>query len=397
MLKTKEYASFYRKHLLEGLVPFWDARCIDRQFGGYQLNFDRTGEPTDPDKYIWFQGRQTFFYAFLYNEIEQRREWLQNSKWGFEYLKNKAYAGSGRFNYHMSREGDVKEGTISIHSDCFALQGISEYLRATGEKDGENFEFLNECYDVLEKNVMDPYFKEIYENTWSEKYIWHDLYLTTMSTVDAASATLGFDRTKKLLDYCLDKIFNCFVKDEHRLVFEAVGWEGQAYFEEPHGRFINPGHALESMWFCMNVARKRGDKETIEKALEAVKWMADLGFDKEYGGVFSYLDARGEEPVAIDWFKETDSLWDDKVWWAHSESLCSFAMAYTLSGDEYYMERFEELHEFCMKYFYDPEYGEWYDTLHRDGSVKIADKGSMWKCAYHLGRAVILIIKLFDE
>jgi len=397
MSSKKEYAAFYRRHLLEGIVPFWDARCIDEEFGGYNINFDRKGNPTDPDKYIWFQGRQTFFYGLIYNEIEQREEWLRNAKQGFDFLVNKAYAGGGRFNYHMSREGEVKVGTISIHADCFVLQGVAEYIRASGEKTEENMRFLNECYDVLEKNVMDPYFKDIYENTWSEKYIWHDMYLTTISAADAISNTLGTERTKKLIDYCLDKILNYFVNEDHKLIFEAVGWEGQVYFDEPHGSFINPGHGLESMWFCLNVARKRGDQAIIDKALEAIKWMAEIGFDKEYGGIFSYLDAGGKEPVAIDWFKETDSLWDDKVWWANCESLCCFAMAYAISGDEYYMKRFEELHEYCQKYFYDPEYGEWYDTLRRDGSVKISDKGSMWKCAYHLGRAVIYIIKYFDE
>jgi len=397
MSSKKEYASFYRKHLLEGIVPFWDERCIDSEFGGYNINFDREGNPTDPDKYIWFQGRQTFFYAFLYNEIEQREVWLRNAKQGFDFLVNKAYAGGGRFNYHMSREGEVKTGTTSIHSDCFSLQGVSEYIRASGERTEENMRFLNECFDVLEKNVMDPYFKDIYENTWNEKYIWHDLYLTALSATDVISNTLGAERTKKLIDYCLDKIIRCFVKDEHKLIFEAVGWDGQVCFDEPHGSVINPGHGLESMWFCLNVARKRGDKTIIEKALEAIKWMAEIGFDKEHGGVFSYLDAHGKEPLAIDWFKETDSLWDDKVWWANCESLCSMAMAYSISGDEYYMKRFEELHEFCQKYFYDPEYGEWYEGLHRDGTVKKPDKGTMWKCAYHLGRAVIYIIKFFDE
>jgi len=394
----KKYTDYYRTHLLDDIMPFWDAHCIDTQFGGYQINLDRFGNPTDPDKYIWFQARQTYVYGLLYNEIEQRETWLESVCWGYQYLKNHAYAGDGRFNYHMNRQGAVKVGTISVFTDCYAVQAISEYFRAVGKADTACLEFLNECYNALERNITDPYFKDIYENTWSEKYIWHDLYLTALSAADTVSDSLGADRTKMLIDYCLDKIFNCFVRDDYKLVFEAVGWDQTVYLDDVHGSFLNPGHALESMWFCMNIAHKRGDSQMIQKALEVIKWMADLGIDQEYGGVFSYLDAKGGVPEPIDWFKATDSLWDDKVWWVQSEALCCFAMSYVLSGgDDYYMEHFETLHTFCRDHFFDETYGEWYERLHRDGSVKNAHKGTMWKSAYHLARTVIFIIRFFES
>ena len=395
-MTKQEYAAYYRAHLLEDIMPFWDGRCIDREFGGYQLNFDRFGKPTDPDRYIWFQARQTYVYGLLYNEIEQRESWLHHARWGYAYLKERAYAGDGRFYYHMDREGRVKVGTISVFTDCYAVQALSEYARASG--DAGCMRLLNECYDALERNIMDPYFKDIYENTWSETYLWHDLYLTALSAADTASDALGPARTRALTDYCLDKIFHWFVREEHRLVFEAVGWDKTVRLDDAQGRFINPGHALESMWFCMNVAHKRGDSEMIRKALEVVKWMADIGVDGQHGGIFSYLDAKGGEPEAIDWFKETNSLWDDKVWWVHCESLCSFAVAYVLSGGEaYYMERFGALHAFCRDHFFDKAHGEWYERLHRDGSVKVSDKGTMWKCAYHLARSVIFTIRYLEE
>jgi len=390
----KKYAGYYRAHLLNHIMPFWDAHCIDTQFGGYQINLDRSGNPTDPDKYIWFQARQTYVYGLLCNEIERRDAWLENARWGYQYLKDRAYAGDGRFYYHMDRAGTVKVGTISVFTDCYAVQAISEYFRASGKADTECFGFLNECYDALERNIMNPYFKDIYENTWSEKYLWHDLYLTALSAADTVSDSLGAERTKELTDYCLDKIFHWFVRDDFKLVFEAVGWDKTVYPNDVHGSFLNPGHALESMWFCMNIAHKRDDAQMIKKALEVIKWMANLGIDKEYGGVFSYLDAKGGVPEPIDWFKATDSLWDDKVWWVQSEALCSFAMSYVLSGgDDCYMEHFEALHRFCRDHFFDETYGEWYERLYRDGSVKNSHKGTMWKSAYHLARALIFIIR----
>ena len=397
-LFKKKYAEYYRSHLLNDIMPFWDKNCIDSEFGGYQINLDRYGNPTDPDKYIWFQARQTYVYGLLYNEIEQREDWLENAKWGYEYLKEKAYTSNGRFNYHMTREGQVKVGTISVFTDCYAVQGISEYYRAYGHVDGNSLNFLNECYDALEENILNPYFKDIYENTWSEKYVWHDLFLTALSAADTVSDSLGEERTRKLMDYCLDKIFNWFVKDEYKLVFEAVGWDKSVYMDDVHGSFINPGHALESMWFCLNIARRRGDAQMTRKALEVIRWMTDVGVDQEYGGVFSYLSAKGGIPEPIDWFKETNSLWDDKVWWVQIEALCCYGVAYVLSdGDSYYGEQFEKLHEFCKEHCFDEVYGEWYERLHRDGSVKNSHKGTMWKSGYHLVRGLVFVIKYFES
>lgn len=393
--KINFYAGYYRDHLLKDVMPFWDSRCIDTENGGFQLCFDREGRPTDFDKYVWFQARQTYTYGFLYNRIEQREEWLRMAEWGYDYLTKRAYAGQGRFYYHLGQKGDVKAGTISVFTDCYAIQAVSEYMRATGCGREEGMKLLNECFDALEKNIKDPDFKDIYENTWSEKFIWHDLYLTALSAADTAGDTLG-SRADSLIDYCLDKILNWFAKDEYKLVFEAVTRENQVSLDEPHGRFINPGHTLESMWFCMNIGRKRGDADIIRRAAEIIKWGIEWGVDKDYGGIFSYVDAAGKEPVAIDWYKETNSLWDDKVWWANSEALCSFAMAYTLTGEELYFKEFERLHLFCKENFFDGEFGEWYERLHRDGRVKVEDKGTPWKCAYHLVRALIMIINLFE-
>ena len=62
-----------------------------------------------------------------------------------------------------------------------------------------------------------------------------------------------------------------------------------------------------------------------------------------------------------------------------------------------WFERFVDLHDWCWKYFHDAEYGEWYAELYRDGTVKLADKGTVWKAAYHLPRALLKITRLFEN
>lgn len=392
--KVKEIIRYYEKHILEDVMPFWDRRCIDREYGGYITCFDRRGEMTDDRKYVWFQGRQVYTYALLYNEVEKRKEWLDHARQGYEFLVQKAYAGHGRWNYMLDRRGNVLEGTISVFSDFHVIHGLAEYLKAVQMKDSQGMEILEESYRVLEQNMFNPEFKEIYENTWSPVYIWHDMYLTCLATVEACWHVLGKERVRRLFDECVDKITNWFANEEHGVVFEAVTRQKGYDLSSPKGRFINPGHMHESAWFIMTAGNMEKNSDLVEQGLKLTRWANRVGEDKEHGGIISYADALGETPEAIDWFAETNSLWNEKVWWPNAEALAAYAMAYAESGDESDLERFLRQHEFCKK-FSDPEYGEWYERLEQDGSVKNDVKGTPWKCAFHLVRALVNVRKAF--
>ena len=69
--ELKQLSEYYLRHILDDVMPFWDARCVDEECGGFFTCFDRQGNLTDDNKYIWFQGRQTYTYALLYNHIEK--------------------------------------------------------------------------------------------------------------------------------------------------------------------------------------------------------------------------------------------------------------------------------------------------------------------------------------
>ena len=391
---TRKYVTEIKKHILEDIMPFWDSRCLDRQYGGYITCFNREGNITDTNKYIWFQGRQLYTYALLYNRIEPRPEWLEFARAGYDFLVRHAYAGNGRWNFELTREGRVITDTVSIYSDYHVAQGLAEYLLAIKGEDALGMEILEDTFSAIERNTMDPEFKDIFENTWSPSLIWHDMHLTALNTAFITGQTLDRSRVRAFEDYCLDKILNWFMRDEKMLIFEAVT-RGNELDSTPVGRFINPGHSLESMWFCLETGRIHDNPDVVSRALQGVDWTYRVAWDGEYGGIFAYLDAEGRAPEPFDWHKETNTLWDDKIWWVNCESLCSFAVSYASSLDSKYLSMFEKQYDFCMKYFYDREYGEWYERLSRDGSVKVADKGTKWKCAFHLVRSLVQITMAF--
>lgn len=394
--KISEYVKYYESHILEDIMPFWDERCIDKEYGGYLTCFDRKGNLTDDKKYVWFQGRQLYVYSLLYNEVEAREDWLEKAKHGYDFLIRHAYAGNGRWNYVLDRAGNVQEGTISIFSDFHVIHGLAEYLKAINMKDETGMKILEESYTVLERNMFDPEFKEIYENTWSPVFIWHDMYLTCLATAEACLPVLGEKKVGRLFDECVEKITSWFANDQYQVIFEAVTRQKDVDVTSAKGRFINPGHMHESAWFVILAGDMRNDFSIVERGMELAMWANRVGEDKKYGGIISYADALGDIPKPIDWFAETNSLWNEKVWWPNSEALCCYAMAYAKSRDDKFLKMFERQHQFC-KQFYDASYGEWFERLEQNGHVKNDAKGTPWKCAFHLVRALVFIRKVFLE
>ena len=391
---VSDLATFYRKHLLEDVMPFWEVRTKDLECGGYLTCFDRFGNLTDANKYIWFQGRQLWMFSALYNQVESRSAWLDLASWGREFIVSKAYAGGGRWNYQLDRNGCIQQGTISIYTDMFVLQGLCEYATASGHI--SDYALINDTYRAIESNTQDLDFKDIFHGVWSPQFKRHAVYMIAINTAQIAEQVLGAERTRTLIDHCLDQILNVFVKDDRRALFESVDRNGNIVNND-EGRVLNPGHALESMWFCLEEGIRRKDQVVIDRAVQVIDWMYERGKDTECGGIFAYLDADGDVPKQMDWHKETGMEWHDKPWWVFTESMYALALAAVETGRDDMFGRFVELHEWSQKYCYDREYGEWYAEYYRDGRPKLTDKGTPWKSAYHLPRSLMKVMQLFDR
>ena len=80
-----------------------------------------------------------------------------------------------------------------------------------------------------------------------------------------------------------------------------------------------------------------------------------------------------------------------KLWWPHNEIMISSLMLYRDTGREEYLDWFDKTLEYCKAHFVDPEYGEWYGYLRRDGlPTQPSTKGSTFKGPFHLPRALIM-------
>ena len=107
-------------------------------------------------------------------------------------------------------------------------------------------------------------------------------------------------------------------------------------------------------------------------------WMWDRGWDQEYGGLLYFRDLRNL-PVQEYWH-------DMKFWWPHNEAIIATLLAYELTGNAKYANWHQQVHDWSFQHFADPEFGEWYGYLHRDGRISSPVKGTMYKGPFHLPR-----------
>ena len=202
---------------------------------------------------------------------------------------------------------------------------------------------------------------------------------SVMHRVDPERAALYDERAAK----CAEDIFKYHVKPELKCTLESVDMDGTPRLYYTDGRTVNPGHDIECVWFLLEYANRTGNKELHTKAAQVFNWAIEAGWDEEYGGLLYFIDCLRRPPEAYEH--------DMKLWWPHNEILISSLMLYRDTGEEKYLSWFERTLTYCREHFADPEYGEWYGYLRRDGLPTMpSTKGSTFKGPFHLPRCLIM-------
>ena len=73
-------------------------------------------------------------------------------------------------------------------------------------------------------------------------------------------------------------------------------------------------------------------------------------------------------------------------------------MIYRDTGDAAYWAIFEKLLAYCKAHFSEPEYGDWWGYLRRDGVPTAPPcKGSTYKGPFHLPRCLMMLDRMLGE
>jgi N-acylglucosamine 2-epimerase len=375
----------YRNLLLDDIVPFWTTHGIDWEYGGILSCMADDGSILSGDKYIWSQARSVWTFSALYNRVEKRPEFLRIAENSIRFLLAHGRDEHGSWVYRTTRDGTIVEGPISIYSDCFVVYGFSEYYRAVA--DSSLLSIALSTFERVCRRVEAPDFSETAPYTLFPGRKIHAVPMTLTEVSNELFQTTGFTGLETLLDRFVGEVMNHFLRPDRKLLLEFLS---DTWHELPpnEGTAVMPGHAIESMWFVLHVARRRGDRELVARASEAIRWHLEAGWDPEYGGIFLGIDAEGREPSVRNWEK--------KAWWPHTEALYALLLSYQLTGEQWCLEWYEEVHKWAFAHYPVPS-GEWRQRLTREGHPTDEVIGLPVKDPFHLPRAAILITQLLAE
>ncbi len=375
----RQYAAVYRAALLQDVIPFWLRQGMDHEFGGIITSLDRDGAILDTDKSVWFQGRAAWMFATLHNTVEQRAEWLEAARSCIEFLRRHCFSPAGKLYFTVTREGRPLRMRRYVFSEAFAAIANAVCAKAGGDARAAE-DALTTFATFLRHSFTPGVMPPKYEPARPMKGLGP--HLIAIVTAQELRANLGdvevAGRTcTEWVDWNIAEIERDFVKPDLEAVMETVGPRGEI-LDHFDGRTLNPGHAIECAWFILREGRLRGEHKFIQLGLNLLDWMWSRGWDEEHGGLFYFRDLRGL-PVQEYWH-------DMKFWWPQCEAIIATLLAFQLTGQEKYARWHRRVHEWSFKHFSDPEFGEWYGYLHRDGRVSVRLKGNLWKGPFHLPR-----------
>lgn len=382
----KKYEAQYKNELFDSIAPFWANYSIDTVSGGFFTCLNRDGSVYDTDKFIWLQARQVWTFSMLYNRHKKNQKWLEIATHGINFLKKHGRNNKGDWYFSLTKEGKPLVEPYNIFSDCFAALAFSEYALATGDATCTNIASTTYNNILLRQNNPKGKFnKSIYKNRPLKSF---SLPMILANLTLELKWIIGNDSFKKHSEQFLAEIMNEFLDKKMLLIRENVLASG-SQLDSFEGRLINPGHGIEGMGFVIDIANELGKKEVINQAVDIIISTLEFGWDKKHGGIFYFMDIKGKPPLSLEW--------DQKLWWVHLEALFSLIKAFSLTGDKRCWIWFEKIHRYTWSHFPDPQFGEWYGYLNKQGEPLLQIKGGKWKGFFHVPRSLYRIWKVLEK
>ena len=382
----ERYSDKINRILMDDFVSFWTEHSVDTEYGGYLCGFDRDGELFHEDKSVWQQGRGLWMFSKLYNEFGGKREWLEAAKSGYAFINAHCFAPSGHMYFRVTRDGRPLVERRYYFSEAFAIMGFAEYYKATGDpavKDRAVWLYQRFLHYYQTPGCFPP---KVDPDTRVTK--GHSIRMIVLNVSQAMREIDDDPLYEQMIEQCIHTLTTEFIKPEHKAMLETVGENGE-FLDTPEGRFLNPGHCMETAWFLMKEAVLKGNADLMKLAIQVTDWSLERGRDHEQGGIFYFVDLHNKPVLSLEW--------DMKLFWVHCEAMIALVYAYGYTGDEGYLQQFESIFQYCEDHFRDPGHPEWLGHLHRDGTPISYIKGSDWKGPFHNVRAFMVLSQLFER
>lgn len=376
--RTAELHEVYRASLFDDVIPWWMAHSLDEKHGGYYNLIERDGKLWNTDKYMWMNGRQVWMLSHLFNTHEQNPDWLDAARLGATFMREHAFREDGAMHFRLTQQGQSRSEILSIYTEVFGAIAMAEYAKASG--DASYWDQAMAMYDRLIPRLGQPADTPLLGYPISEKFHLHAHDMCRITVAWVFNEIQSDARFEDDLTRSVDSILQRHWKPDMNALLENVAPDGSPVLDLPEGRMFHPGHAIESAWMLMEIARKRGDDSLLTTAIDITLASLEHGWDEAFGGL-RYI-------TNIDWTPVHNIEADMKLWWPHCETLYALLLAWSQTGRQDLADWYEKVHDYTFAHFPDPEHGEWFGYLNRDGSRVWTAKANGWKGCFHLPRVL---------
>ena len=380
--------------LQNNILPFWLDKMTDRENRGFYGRIDGHGllHP-EADKGAILNARILWTFSAAYRVL-QRPEYLAAATRAKDYIIEHFYDKEfGGTYWSLDCLGRPKDTKKQFYAIGFMIYGLSEYARATGDK--EAIDYAVRLFDCIEEHSLDRKDNGYIEACTRE---WGEIADMRLSDFDAnypksqnthlhiiepytnlfriwKDARLE-KALRNLIDIFTDKILN--PETHHLDLFFENDWTRGA------GHLESYGHDIECSWLMHEAALVLGDKEVLKKVEPIVRLVAKAS---EKG-----LNADGAMVHAAN--VDTGHVDADLHWWVQAEAVVGFYNVYQHFADASALDKSLRCWQYIKDNLIDTENGEWYWSRHADGTLNLDDdKAGFWKCPYHNGRMCLELME----
>ena len=386
-----------RSELENNILPFWMNKMEDNEQGGFYGEITGNDElRPEASKGAILNARILWTFSAAYRLLK-KPEYLKTATRAKRYLIDRFYDPEyGGIYWELDYKGNPLDTKKQIYAIGFAIYGLSEYARATG--DAEALEYAQRLFEVIEQHSFDPVQNGYLEALTRDWQPIEDMRLSdkdenekkTMNThLHILEPYTNLYRIWKdeRLERQLRNLIDVFIT---RILDPQTG-HLNLFFEEDWTnkyRIYSYGHDIEASWLIHEAALVLGD-ETVLKRIEPlivrIAQAADEGLNPDGSMIYEN-------------FLDKQKIDRELHWWVQAENVVGHINLYQHFGDESALDIAARCWEFIKAKLIDHEHGEWHWSILPDGTVnRKDDKAGFWKCPYHNGRMCMEVIERFGE
>lgn len=380
-----------KKELESNILPFWIEKMQDPT-GGFFGRIDGEGYlHKEAEKSAVLNTRILWSFSAAYRVLG-KPEYLTMATRAKDYLIehfiDRKYGG---IYWSVDRKGNHKNTKKQFYALGFAIYGLSEYARTTGDESAlkeainlykciEKYSFDSKKNGYIEANTRD--WQEIADMRLGEKDV---NVKTTMNThlhiIESYVNLYRVWKDEKLKERIINllNLFACKIYNPetgHLGLFFDDDWNNI-------DKGFSYGHDIEGSWLLMDAAMVIGDEFILSKMKPIIHHVAKAGIEgvQKDGSTIYACHRDGTKDL-------------DRHWWVQAE---------TVVGSLWSWKHFDESEAFdiaihCWNYIkthiIDKDCGEWFWSCYDNGTPnRIDDKAGFWKCPYHNSRMCLEVLE----